>query len=99
MFTSKPIEASRYYDIDAQGNVVIVPVPDAEQRTVHAEWVYGPDERTIPFLWGMAKGEARRRAEPQPHTHNILFNIRPRPRDPVMPLAGTVFDPRRYRRP
>ncbi|ANL12050.1 MULTISPECIES: hypothetical protein [unclassified Rhizobium] len=40
-------------------------------------------------------------AELQLYTHNILFNVRPRPRprDPALPLAGTVFDPRRYRRP
>jgi len=46
-----------------------------------------------------------REGEPRLHLHNVLFNVAPRriqiaadPSNPV-PLAGTVFDPRRYRRP
>ncbi len=48
------------------------------------------------FMRGMVQAEAPKRAEPQLHTHNILFNLVPRRRDPANPLAGTVFDPRRY---
>lgn len=92
----QPVEAVRYYDADAHGNIVIVPVPDLDERAVHFEPLY--EHRVSPaFIWGMARGEARRRTEPQLHAHNILFNMRPCPRDPALPLAGTVFDPRRYR--
>ncbi|WP_429819168.1 hypothetical protein [Ensifer sp. B1-9] len=94
----QPIEAVNYYDVNADGNIVIVPVPDFDEPTVHFEPLY---EHVVSpaFIWGMAQAEARRRSEPKPHLHNILFNIGLRPREPVLPLAGTVFDPRRYRRP
>lgn len=68
----------------------------ARERTVHFEPLY--EHHVSPaFIWGMAQAEARRRTEPQLHLHNIIHNIAPRPRDPATTLAGTVFDPRRYR--
>lgn len=69
-------------------------------RTVQCEWV-AKGQPSIAFLWGLAKGAARAEAEPRPHLHNIIFNIAPRRFDPSkpLPLAGTIYDPRRYRRP
>lgn len=70
----------------------------ARERTVHYEPLH-EHRVSAGLLWGMAKAVAWKQAEPQLHTHNVLFNIAPRPRDPATPLAGKDFDPRRYRRP
>ena len=100
MFTSRPIaiEKIAYYDVDEQGYRIVVPVPDFDAPTVVFEPLY---EHFVShaFIWGMAKAEALKRAEPSLLTHNILCNVAPRPRNPTTPLAGTVFDPSRYRRP
>jgi hypothetical protein len=101
MFTSKPIEASRYFNIDAQGAGKSYAL--AHARKVHAQWFIEPTARTIAVLSRSFEHHVSRNSDQlQLYRHNVIFNVaprpRPRPRDPAIPLAGTVFDPRRYRR-
>lgn len=91
-------EARGIYVTKRDGHLVALVDPEGSTSLAGTVFDEQPNRRSISAVWGMAKAQAKT-AEPQLHTHNILHNVRLRPCDPVLPLAGTVFDPRRYRRP